>query len=206
MALDLTFPRRARSTAGRNGKSAMPAGGQPLRIITRIAALRRNRHSIRTYVGAIATLILVPALIVAGWLAMLWAASERAQLEQAAEYKAREIAADIDREIVSTQNMLTVLASSHFLQNRDLAAFHAQAATLTQRLDAPIVVLDRNLRRQVVNTAVPWGNPLPTTVPVPRSEDELRSLQSGNPAVSNVFFGPLIDRLAVAVTVPVLRD
>jgi PAS domain S-box-containing protein len=176
-----------------------------LGIITQFAALRRNRHSIRSYVGAIATLILVPALIVAGWLAMLWAASERAQLEQAAEHKVREIAADIDREIVSTQNMLTVLASSHFLQNRDLGSFHAQAATLTQRLEVPIVVLDHSLARQVVNTGVPWGKPLPS-VPISRSEDELRSLRRGDAAVSNVFFGRRIDRHVVAVTVPVLRD
>jgi PAS domain S-box-containing protein len=176
-----------------------------LGIITQFAALRRNRHSIRAYVGAIATLILVPALIVAGWLAMLWAASERAQLEQAAEHKVREIAADIDREIVSTQNMLRVLASSHFLQNRDLESFHAQAATLTRRLEFPIVLLDHSLARQVVNTGVPWGNPLPS-VPVFRSEDELRSLRLGNAAVSNVFFGRRIDRHVVAVTVPLLRD
>jgi two-component system, NarL family, sensor histidine kinase UhpB len=172
---------------------------------TSIAALRRNRRSIRAYVGAIATLILVPALIVAAWLATLWAASERAQLEQAAEYKVREIAADIDREIVGTQNMLTVLASSHFLQNRDLGSFHAQAATLTRRLEVPIVLLDHSLARQVVNTGVPWGIPLPS-VPVSRSEDELRSLRLGNAAVTNVFFGRRVDRHIVAVTVPVLRD
>jgi two-component system, NarL family, sensor histidine kinase UhpB len=172
---------------------------------TSIAALRHNRHSIRAYVGAIATLILVPALIVAAWLATLWAASERAQLEQAAEYKVREIAADIDREIVSTQNMLMVLASSHFLRNRDLESFHAQASTLTRRLEVPIVLLDDSLARQVVNTGVPWGIPLPS-VPVSRSEDELRALRRGDAAVSNVFFGRRIDRHIVAVTVPVLRD
>ena len=175
-------------------------------IVTQIATLRRNRHSVRAYVGAIATLIFVPALIAAGWLASLWAASERAQLEQAAEYSAREIAADIDREIVSTQNMLMVLASSHFLQNGDLKSFHAQAATLTRRFEVPIIVLDRSLTRQVVNTVIPWGDPLPATVPVPPSEDELRSLRLGNPAVSNVFFGRRFDRHIVAVKVPVLRD
>jgi two-component system, NarL family, sensor histidine kinase UhpB len=177
-----------------------------LGIIRLIAALRSNRHSIRAYVGAIATLILVPALIVVGWLATLWATSERAQLEQAAEHKAREIAADIDREIVSTQNMLTVLASSHFLQNRDLESFHAQATMLTRRLEVPIILLDRGLAQQVVNTAIPWGNPLPAAVPVPRSEDELRSLWLGNPAVSDVFLGRRSDRHVVAVKVPVLRD
>ncbi len=174
-------------------------------VVTQIAALRRSRHSIRTYVGAIATLVLVPALIVAAWLATLWAASERAQLEQAAEHKAREIAADIDREIVGTQNMLMVLASSHFLRNRDLESFHAQAVTLTRRLEVPIIVIDSSLARQLVNTAIPWGNPLPA-VPVRRSEDELRSLRLGNAIVSDVFFGRWADRHVVAVTVPVLRD
>ena len=174
-------------------------------IVTQIATLPRNSHSVRAYVGAIATLIFVPALIAAGWLASLWAAPERAQLEQAAEHKVREIAADIDREIVNTQNMLMVLASSHFLQNRDLESFHAQAATLTRRLEVPIVLLDHSLARQVVNTGVPWGIPLPS-VPVSRSEDELRSLRLGNAAVSNVFFGRRIDRHVVAVTVPLLRD
>ena len=175
-------------------------------IVTQITTLRRNRHSVRAYVGAIATLIFVPALIAAGWLASLWAASERVRLEQAAGYTARELAADIDREIVSTQNMLLVLASSHFLRNGDLESFHAQAATLTRRFEVPIIVLDRSLARQVVNTAIPWGDPLPATLPVPRSEDELRSLQLGNPAVSNIFFGRRIDRRVVAIKVPVLRD
>ena len=138
-------------------------------IVTQTTALRRNRHSIRGYVGAIAALILVPALIVAAWLATLWAASERAQLELAAEHKAREIAADIDREIVSTQNMLMVLASSHFLQNGDLESFHAHAVTLTRRLQVPIIVIDRSLARQVANTKIPWGNPLPA-ISVQRSE------------------------------------
>jgi two-component system, NarL family, sensor histidine kinase UhpB len=176
-----------------------------LGIVTQVGALRRNRRSIRAYVGAIATLILVPALIVVAWLATLWAASERAQLEQAAEHKAREIAADIDREIVSTQNMLMVLTNSHFLQNRDLESFHAQAATLTRRLGVPVIVLDRSFARQLLNTEIPWGSPLPDTA-APRSEGELRSLRLGNAAVSNVFFGRRIDRHIVAVTVPVLRD
>ena len=176
-------------------------GGQPLRIVTQIAALRRNRHSIRAYVGAIATLILVPALIVAAWLATLWAASERAQLEQAAEHKVREIAADIDREIVNTQDMLMVLASCIFCRT-DLESFHA-AATLTRRFEVRSSCLTTvSLGRWSIPSTV--GNPLPS-VPVNPAADELRCC--GSETLPSQCLLRAADRSAVvAVTVPLLRD
>ncbi len=65
-------------------------------------------------------MILIPGLLIAGWLAYLSAKSERAQIEQGAIQRAHEIAAAIDREIIGMQNLLAVLASSHALYIDDL--------------------------------------------------------------------------------------
>ena len=68
--------------------------------MTYVGVLRRGPCSVRVYVSAIVAVISVPALIVAGWLASSWAASERAQLAQDAEHKTREILAEAGYEQV----------------------------------------------------------------------------------------------------------
>ncbi len=84
-------------------------------------------YSVRTYFGALVLLILIPGLLIAGWLAYRSAQSERAQIEQDARQRVREIAGSIDREIIGTQNLLAVLASSHSLHTGDIEGFHRQA-------------------------------------------------------------------------------
>jgi hypothetical protein len=175
-------------------------------FMRRKATLARSHMSVRAYVSAIVGAILVPALFIAGWIATLSADSERVQLEQSAKNQAREVTAAIDREIVGIQNMLIVLASSPYLRDADFQAFHGQAVGVSRQLNAQIVVRDLNLDRQVVNTDFPWGTPLTGGIPALRSEAEEELLRSGKPVVSSVFFGPLIKRHVVAISVPVLRN
>ena len=172
----------------------------------RYAAAVRGRGSVRFYVTAVVLVILVPALIIAGWLASLSAASERVLLEQNAEQRAREITAAIDRDIVTARNMLTALASSHFLQTDDLEAFYRQALAVSQQLGIQIVLRDPQLDEQIVNTAAPWGAARLQGLPPERREAEDELLRSNKPVVSNVFFGPVIQQYVVAVLVPVMRN
>ena len=88
----------------------------------------------------------------------------------------------------------------------DFETFYRQAARVSKQLNAQIVVRDLRLDRQVINTAYPWGAPLTGGIPALRSEDQERLLRSGRPTVSGAFFGPLIKRHVVAITVPVLRN
>ncbi|MFX9093365.1 hypothetical protein ABTN25_19545, partial [Acinetobacter baumannii] len=80
----------------------------------------KKRYSVRAYVIAITAIFMIPTLILAGWLAFRSVAFERHQTEQNAFHRAREITTVLERDIVSTQNLLMSLAGSQFLQNSAL--------------------------------------------------------------------------------------
>jgi two-component system sensor kinase len=153
----------------------------------------------------IVSVTLIPILVLTGWLAIWLADSERAQLEQSARSQAQKVVATIDREIVSIQNVLTVLASSPFLHSGHLEEFYQQARAVSQSLGFGLVLRDRQIDRQVVNTAFPWGTPLTGGTPAPRTQLEDDLLRAGRPFISNVFKGPLIKQDVVAVIVPVFH-
>jgi PAS domain S-box-containing protein len=165
----------------------------------------RSRRSARAFLIAVVIVILVPALIFAGFLAVGSARLERAQLEQNAAKQSREATAAIEREIVSIENLLVTLASSPLLQREDIEAFYAQAADVSRRVGLQLVLHDRSYA-QLVNTAFPWGAPLNPELPPPVIEAYDKLKRSGNPVVSNVFFGPLIKQYVIAILVPVFRN
>src|SRR5580704_3594439 len=165
----------------------------------------RGRYSVRVYAIAIALIILAPALILAGYFATWSARSERAQLEQNAKDEAREATAAIERDIIGTQNVLVTLASSPFLQIGDIEGFYRQAADVSQQVGLQLVLHDRHLN-QLANTAFPWGTALTGGHAAPLIEAEEELMRSGKPVVSNVFFGPRVNRHVVTVMVPVFRD
>jgi two-component system sensor histidine kinase UhpB len=178
-----------------------------LGIIAQVEALRRRPYPVRAYVSAIVAIILVPVLVMAGWLAVSWAASERAQLEQTAEHKSQELLAEIDREIVSATSMLTALATSHALHVGDFEAFHRKAVEVARQLGFQILLRDPQLDQQLVSTLVPWGGPpRQGGLAVARREAERQVTYSGKPAVSNSFVGPVTGNLVVSVVVPVMRN
>ena len=150
--------------------------------------------------------ILIPILIVVGWLATRSADSERAQLEHNAEYEARGITALLDHEILNTKGMLTALANSRDLRTENFEAFYRQAAAVSRQLGVPIVLSDPNLEKQLVNTAVPWGTALLGSVPAVSREAELKSLGPGEIFVTDVFLGPVIKQNVFAVVMPVPRN
>ncbi len=170
------------------------------------AQLKRG-YSVRTYVSVAVAIILVPTLIIGGWLAARSADSERALLEQNLQDKAREITADLDREIVIASNMLTALASSQFLQTEDFEAFHRQALDVSRQLNINNIVLrDPNLDEQVINTSTPWGAPRRRGAPQEIYEAEQELLRSGKFIVSNIFYGRLNKQHIITVWVPVNRN
>ena len=168
--------------------------------------VRGRRQSVRWYAVGIVAITLVPALVIAGSLAVWSARSERAKMEESAQNQTREVAAAIDREVLGVQNALIVLASSPVLQTEEIKAFYDQAAEVSRKIGLQIVLRDRTLNRQLVNTAFPWGSPLTEEMPSARSDSEAELSRAGKLLVSNVFFGPLIKAYVVAVIVPVFRD
>jgi PAS domain S-box-containing protein len=170
------------------------------------AALLKKGYSVRAYVIATVAVVLVPILGAVGLLATWSADAERAQLEHNAEYEARGITALLDHEILNIRGVLTALANSPDLRTENFEAFYHQASPVSRQLGAPIVLSDPNLKKQLVNTAVPWGTALQGSVPTIDRMAGLRSLAPGEVFVSDVFLGPVIKQNVFAVVMPVTRN
>jgi PAS domain-containing protein len=116
---------------------------------------------------------------------------------------ARIGAAAVDRELAGVTAALRVLATSRSLESGDLADFHRRAVTVGALLDANITLRDR-ASRQVVNSGVPWGQPLPDHTSLAEVDQEV--LRTGLPAVSDHYVGIVNRRPSAAVVVPVVRN
>ena len=101
--------------------------------------------------------------------------------------------------------MLIALASSHFLQTQDFERFHRQSAEVAKQLGIQIVLRDVSTGQQIVNAALPWGQPLPRTIPAKSQSAMQQALESGKPSISNVFYGSIIGQSLITVGIPVAR-
>jgi two-component system, NarL family, sensor histidine kinase UhpB len=177
-----------------------------LNLITHIAARSSRRASVRTCLAAIVVAIVVPTLLIAWWLASLSAASVREQHEENILQKASEISAFVDREIANAQHVLVALAGSPYLQSRGLEAFYRQASQVARQLATQIVLHDIRSDEQLVNTAVSWGESLSRGFPAPSPGAGESSSRPEGQMVSDVFWGPIVARHLVAVSMPIVVD
>jgi hypothetical protein len=114
--------------------------------------------------------------------------------------EARTLSANIDREVIGEIDRLQALAASASLRQSDFAEFQHQAqASLALRRSGNIVLIDRNMQ-QLVNTAVPFGKALPKAGAPEVAE---RTLATGQPQASDLFWAPVTQRLLVTIIVPV---
>src|SRR6266436_3392872 len=114
--------------------------------------------------------------------------------------EARTLSANVDREVIGEIERLQALATSPSLRHGDFADFQHQAqASLAMRRSGNIVLIDRNMQ-QLVNTAVPFGKPLPKAG---APEATRRALATGQPQASDLFWAPVTKRLLVTIIVPV---
>jgi len=59
--------------------------------------------------------------------------------------------------------------------------------------------------RQIISTLAKWGEPLPETTPPETAASMREALETGKPAISNVFFGARSGRSLITVGIPVAR-
>jgi len=166
----------------------------------------RRLFSTRTYAITIVVTVLVPALILAGFLAVLSARLERTQVERNASNLSNAAAAAVEHNVIAIQDVLFTLAGSYFLQTGNLERFYGRAADVARRLGVAVVLSDAQGGRQLVNTALPRGSSLTGGGSPPLSAADEALLQAGKPIVTGVFFEELFKRQIVAVLVPIFRD
>jgi PAS domain S-box-containing protein len=175
-------------------------------LTSRSLASTYGGRSIRTLICAATAAVLLPVLFLVGWFGMQSADAERVQLEQNLYLKTREIASEVDREIVSTRSLLKALASSHFLQTGELDAFYRQASELARQQNLVIVLRDPVNDLHLFNTAVPFGAPERRAIPTERRRAELEAVRVGKAVVSDVFRGRLSKQRIVSVILPVMMN
>ncbi|HEY5801700.1 MAG TPA: ATP-binding protein [Burkholderiaceae bacterium] len=154
---------------------------------------------IRTYLLLMALAILGPVIVFAALALNLLLDSGRTTALRGMQESARAVALMVDRELLASESALKVLGTSPYLPRNDLAAFHQQAKSAS-RTAGVWTVLQNESGKQLANTLVPFGTPLPGPGPGGPAEETLRTQRT---VVSNLLDGPVAKKPVVAMTVPV---
>ncbi len=160
--------------------------------------------SVRTFLLCLALACLLPGLIGAAALFIHDYRNSRAQLQKNTILTARALAQTVDSYLLRAQAVAQSLSTSRALANGDLADFHRQARELlaATALGTNVVLSDTG-GQQLVNTLYDYGTPLPRH----GSPGQVRRvLDSGEPAISDLFIGTALQRPIMSVDVPVRLD
>ncbi len=175
----------------------------------------------RALLGVAAVLVLPLALALAGLLAMQWRQQRDRALDDL-QVQARALRHAMDRELALDITVLNALAASRDIDRGNLAEFHAAARRTAQVRPGSWVILVDATGQNLLNTARPYGTPLPNLrrslaqpgtvqwqgreLPLPSLAIFDDPLRTGEPAFSGLVYGRLSQRPVVATNVAVARD
>ena len=161
----------------------------------------RAASTVRRRLLLMALSLVVPAMVFMALLARAEFADSRARYERQLVATTRALALATDRQLGQGQSILQTLAVSPALIAGDIPAFERQARAAVRGGDGWIVLLDE--QRQLINTKLPPGAPLPASkMPDYRWE----SVRSGHTTVSNLVLREGPDQAFVAIDMPVIVD
>jgi len=158
----------------------------------------RRGLPVRILLSLLVLAALLPALGLAGLLAVRFAGTERAALQREGKDAALLLAGAIDRQVAAVEATLSALAASPTLESGDLGGFHAQAVRLRGVAGNDLTLVDGS-GQQLLSTSVAWGDPLP---PLGLPEPFRAAAATGQRVVSAVGRGPLAPRPTLLVVVP----
>jgi signal transduction histidine kinase/CheY-like chemotaxis protein len=148
--------------------------------------------------------ILVPAFCAATLAVGYVYVEERRAQENSVTEAVRAFALLVDNELETKEGILHALASSPTLARGELPEFYRHAKQLAPTPDS-VIVLQTLDGRQLLNTRVPLGTPLPT-----RRSSNIKELMDrygeGRTLVSDLFKAPLGGHYDFVVQVPVRVD
>ena len=155
---------------------------------------------IRTHLVLMAAAILLPVVLAGGIALERIREGERQSALRGLRETVRATALLVDREAQGALSALRVLASSQHLEAQDLRRFHARAMALNQPPDGWTLLLDAE-GREVLDTLVPFGTPMPTAA----APELARQVLSGRqPVVTDLLPGPVSGKLRITINVPVV--
>jgi PAS domain S-box-containing protein len=171
------------------------------RVMEWLALLRGSKLGLRTHLVVFGLAIVVPVFLFIGFLLNRYTHSERIANERRALEVARALSADIDREITAITTTLETLATANELAAGDFETFYARAKQALKSRPWHVVLIDMD-HRQLVNTRLSWGTPLPVSSVTEPDLPEI-ARQTGEPYITDLFVGTVARRLIFSVSVPV---
>lgn len=159
-------------------------------------------RSVRTRIASLVMACVLPAFLVAASLAVLSHRREQAALEQVIAASAQSLTLVVERDFAAIEAGLMALSTSPSIDSNDLAALYIQAKqVLAQTWGINLLYIDLP-GQQLVNTARPFGQPLPREKQSPLM---IKVLETQKPSITDLFWGPVLKKNLVAMVVPVLR-
>jgi diguanylate cyclase (GGDEF)-like protein len=162
----------------------------------------RRPRSTRAWVVGLVAACTLPTFLACAAVVLTDYQRTREQMLRDALGMARALTAVVDRDLAGSRSGLVALASSPSLASGDFARFYEQARAVQQAYNVNNIVVIDATHRQVLNTLVPYGQPLPEE----RNPALLQVLQRGRPVVTDLFMGAVLRRPLLAIAVPVVRE
>jgi len=165
-----------------------------------------ERLTLRAVLGRLILFCMLPMVLLAGYLAVQNLVAQRAADDRASVKTVANTARSINDRLQQTVRTLSALAESPWLDEparwRDL---HALAAGVRMGFDSAIILADTH-GQMLLHSDRPFGERLPQ-LPRPSGTAAVPlAIQTGLPAVGDLFMGPLVNRPLVAVAIPVQRQ
>ena len=171
--------------------------------------------------GLLLLFVTVPLLLGALALLVSQARHERQLAQTQLTALAQTLLQAVDRELDHGKAQLEVLAASSVIDRRDWRELHAFGRDITRSAPGSLIGLIGPDGGLLVNTAVPWGDPLPNLWNLSQQPDVLwegrklppssqnltrQVVETNQAAYSDLYYGVLIKRPTLALSVPVVRD
>jgi signal transduction histidine kinase len=165
-------------------------------------ALRQPRTIRKTLIWIVVTCV-VPAWIGVAFLIQSIYTNEGERGAQKILLMAHALVLGLDRHLGAARTTLEVMATAPDLVSGDYAAFHKRAGALIKSMSASHILLTDQSGKQLFNTLVPYGAPLP-----PHADKKSLDLvfSSRKAVITDVFFEPLVKNHAMGIEVPVFVD
>jgi signal transduction histidine kinase/CheY-like chemotaxis protein len=204
----MTPPQRQRSEPAGSGnlqttswllwcRRRKPAQRKPMSPVrTKFSAF-----SFRAILFTIAIVGTLPTIAFSGWLLTRYAQSERERAERTLVESTRGIARGIDGLFKEAEAALLALRDSGLFDSDNLAEIESQLRRTAAAIGRPLALIDPG-GRQIINTFLPVGQPLPQQ----QLQRWARVFTDRRTIVTDVFEGLTSRQLLAGVATPVFRN
>ncbi|MEO3997534.1 sensor histidine kinase [Mesorhizobium sp. CAU 1732] len=164
----------------------------------RTARARHGQISIGAILALLMAAIIIPSLVFAVVLLQRNNQAQQEVVTTLAEATAGSISETVDRQLNGMMTTLRVLETSRAFERSNLGDFYRRADEALEGTGAYLIAVDENAN-QLFNTRVAYGTVLE---PVADQETVRRALLTGDPAISNAFYGETAQKWVFNVVRP----